>query len=90
MKRLVFLLASASLFFSASAQAAPCNGGWCLLCRSELAGPLEEVKVRNASTFREACQAVRDDPEYGYYNWQSCMDSSKPVMNCREELGGGL
>lgn len=57
-----------------------------LLCRHDLPGAslpgatnerqYDHVRVDGADTLPEACQGVRDDPQFGDYNWRTCIDPS--------------
>jgi hypothetical protein len=51
-----------------------------LLCLHDLPGNSERrydsVRIDGAKTLAEACAAVADDPQFGDYNWRSCVAPS--------------
>ena len=86
MRNLIISISCILALFSSVAFAGRCNDGWCLLCRSEYSNKYEEVVVKGATTFRDACLAVKLDPAYGEYKWKTCLDADKPELKCVDEL----
>ena len=58
-----------------------------LECKNDLSGQEEVVIVEEANSFDEAVRCVELDPQYGYYNYRTCRDASKPQLETTWEEG---
>jgi hypothetical protein len=75
-----------AVFASGCLFAGEAAADWTVACHHDLPGAaekqLDKVVVPGANSLAQACEALRNDPLYGDYNWRTCVDATDQQGTC--------